>query len=99
MKDKKKIIKKSPSTYVDLDDIFAAEAEKIRKEVKEQQKKYFHKKLVTAGGMVTTKLYKGRDGFIYRKLNNGKIEKMVEGRWNEIKVNYDFLNNEKFREY
>lgn len=62
--------------------------------------KRFEKKVVSASDMKLTTLYKGlSDGLLYRRLND-RIEKMVgAGKWVEVKVSYDFLNNEKFREY
>lgn len=58
------------------------------------------KEVVSASQMKSTTIYKGvSDGKLYRRPTNGKIETMVGSQWVEVKVNYDFLNNEEFREY
>ncbi len=59
-----------------------------------------HKPVVSASEMKTTTLYRGLSGgMLYRRLIDGNIEKLIDGSWIEVKVNYDFLNNEKFKEY
>lgn len=72
----------------------------VKKLGKQLNKAKHHKAVVSASEMKPTTLYKGlSDNLLYRRPENSNIEKMVNGKWVDVKVNYDFLNNEKFREY
>lgn len=81
-------------------DKLGKELNKAKKVLQGKPERRFQKKVVNVSDMKPTILYKGlSDGLLYRRLTD-KIEKMVgDGKWVEVKVNYDFLNNEKFREY
>jgi hypothetical protein len=67
---------------------------------KEINKAKHHKQVVSASEMIGTTLYSLSDGLLYRRLkSDGPIEKLFAGRWEEVTLNYNFLTNEKFREY
>lgn len=72
----------------------------VKKLGKQLNKAKHQKMVVSASEMTASTLYKGvNDGLLYRRPTNGKLERMVGSKWVEVKVNFDFLNNERFREY
>ena len=60
-----------------------------------------HKAIVSASEMKSSTCYKGQsDNLLYRRLkSDGPIEKMVNGCWKEVRMDFNFLTNEKFKEY
>jgi len=72
----------------------------IGKMAKQLNRAKHYKAVICASDMKSTTIYKGvSDDKLYRRPINGKIERMEGNKWVEVKVNYEFLNNEKFREY
>lgn len=75
-------------------------ADAVNKLGKQLNKAKHSKAVVSASEMETNILYKGLcDDKLYRRSNDKSIEKMVNGKWTKAKVDYNFLTNEKFREY
>lgn len=83
----------------------AVSTNKAAKEVKNLGKKLNkaknHKAIVSASEMIGTTLYKSlSDSLLYRRLkSSGPVEKMVAGVWKEVNMDFNFLTNERFKEY